>query len=96
MRSPIKRKEIKEALKNKGFLESEGANHTKYIFYHKGKKTGIFTVISRGSKYKEIGIPLLDSMKHQLKLTGSQFEDLIDCPFGKKDYIEHLENMRAL
>jgi hypothetical protein len=96
MQGQVKRKNLRKALKRKGFREKQGSNHTKYFFYHKGKKTSISTVISRGSKYKKLGVSFLGMMGTELKMTNAQFESFIDCEFGESDYIEHLKDMRIL
>jgi len=96
MRAPVKRKKIKKSLLGKGFGAAEGSKHTKYFFYYKGKKTSVFTFLSRGSSHKNYGKELLDKMSKQLKLTNSQFEELIECPLTEKDYIELLKRKRVL
>lgn len=96
MQSSVKRKKIKKSLLQKGFKESEGGNHTKYFFYYNGKKTSVFTFLSRGSGYKNYGKELLGQMSKQLKLTNSQFDELIKCPLKEKDYIQILKQRNIL
>ena len=96
MRGPIKRKKLKKALKKKGFKKSIGGNHTKFFFYYRWKKTSIFTIFSRGSKYKKYDISLLSKMSTQLKMTNKQFENFIKCQFTEKDYIRNLKERGIL
>lgn len=96
MQSSVKRKDLKKSLSKKGFEKIEGSNHTKYFFYYQGKKTSVFTILSRGSGHKTYGQSLLGRMSKQLKLTNSQFEDLIECPLKKKDYIKILKQRRVI
>ena len=63
----IPRKVIETSLKQKGFVQ-DNRDHRKFFLYYKGKKTGIFTYTSHGSKYKDIGDGLISIMKRQLQL----------------------------
>lgn len=86
MSSPRKVKKIRSSLKSKGFIESEGSNHTKYIYNNKNRKEALFTIISRG--LKEYDVSLLDKMANQLNLTNKQLLDFVDCPLDANDYLQ--------
>ncbi|MEX0608514.1 MAG: hypothetical protein WD016_13970 [Balneolaceae bacterium] len=85
MGSPRKVKDIKASLTTKGFTESEGKNHTKYLYKNKNLKEPLFTIISRGSK--EYDISLLDKMANQLNLTNKQLLNFVDCPLTAEKYL---------
>lgn len=78
---------IKSSLKKKGFRESTN-DHYWYVLYYRGKKSSIRTRVSHGKG--EYGNSLLGKMAGQLKLSGSQLLDLIDCPMDQEDYIRIL------
>lgn len=83
----IDRRQIESALKQKGFV-SEDKKHHRY-FYHEvgGKRTGSYTYVSRGSKFKAYPKTLLKQMRKQLFLdTTSQVVDLFNCPIDGDDY----------
>lgn len=83
-----KRSEIKKALSNKGFIKkTKSSDHEYYILTFEGKKTPIFTKISRGSKYKDYSQSLLSLMSKQLKLSNSQLLALIDCTMTHENYL---------
>lgn len=83
----IERSQIKHALTSKGFVETSGSDHDKYIYYsQEGKKTQIITVLSRGSSYKDYNDSLLGRMTHQLKINKAQLIDLINCPLTRDGY----------
>lgn len=49
--SPRPVKVIRKALLKKGFEEKEGAKHTLYVLIVNGKKSAVFTRLSRGESY---------------------------------------------
>lgn len=83
---PIKSKDFVKALRKKGFRKEEGGSHSKFHYYHDGKKTGVFTIVSRGSGNSEIDNSLVSSIKHQLKLKKDEFMKFVECPLKKEDY----------
>lgn len=92
----IDRNEIESSLVTKGFARDD--THHRY-FYHevKGKRTGISTHTSHGSRYKTYGGNLLKQMKRQLRLdTLSQVADLFRCPMTGEDYNNILKEKRLL
>jgi hypothetical protein len=84
---PKNARDVAAGLRKKGFVERAN-RHKRYVLWVKEKKTAIFTEISHGEK--EIGDPLLGVMARQLKISRSQFLDLIDCPLSREEYAEHL------
>lgn len=82
-------KDISSALKKKGFVENPSRDHIRYTLYNNGKKTGVFTFISHG--LKEYGDNLISSVKKQMRLQSkSEFQDFVNCPMTKEDYIKLL------
>ncbi len=82
-------KDISSALKKKGFVENPSCDHIRYTLYNNGKKTGVYTFISHG--LKEYGDSLISSVKKQLRLQSkSEFQDFVNCPMTKEDYIKLL------
>ncbi len=85
---PRDRTDVHSALVSKGFdLKQKGRDHDFYFLRHDGLTRAVFTKISRGFKYKEIGDGLLSRMGRQLHLTRAEFEDLIDCPMTQGKYV---------
>jgi len=76
-------REIDTALRNKGFDRELDGKHIRY-FYH----ARIFTHISHGMMGTTIGVPLISQMARQLRLTKSQFLELIDCTLDEDGYRE--------
>ncbi len=81
-------KKISSSLKKKGFAEVDYRADRKYYLILNGKKVGIHTFVSHGTK--EYGECLIGEMKKQLRLSKKEFIDLIDCPMTKEDYIRIL------
>lgn len=85
---PTKRSDIKKAFGKKGFKVVDGGNHIKLNFYYDDKKTGIFTILSKGSSYKQYSKSLLGQMSVQLNLNNSQLMDFIQCPLSEAEFIK--------
>lgn len=81
---PRKHSAIERGLKNKGFGVAESHHH--YFIYYSidGKKTAVKTKTSHGQR--EISDDLIAKMARQVKVSRSEFLDLIDCPLSRKDY----------
>lgn len=69
----LKRTEIRKNLIRKGFQEFRHGKHLKYNFYHQNRKTKIFTVMSHGTKYKEISSSRVGDMAKQCKISKKFF-----------------------
>jgi hypothetical protein len=83
-----KAREVKQALNSKGFREDAKRDHIYYFLYHEGRKTAIHTKISHNER--DIDSPLLSQMARQLRVSKSQFNDLLDCPLTAGGYVEFL------
>ena len=83
-----KTKTIAAALKKKGFSKKQ-SHHTYFIFLHNGKKTGIYTYLSHGKK--EISKTLRSMMAEQLRLSPSDFDEVIDCTKSKEELVRFYE-----
>lgn len=91
------RREIKRALARKGFRERQkGRDHDFFFFEHEGLVKAVFTKISRGRKYRDIDDSLLKRMSRQLHLSGSQFDQLIDCPMTEEGYVSVLIDRKII
>ena len=88
-----KAREVKQALNSKGFRPVL-RDHIYYFLYHEGRKTQIHTKISHNEK--DIDSSLLSQMARQLKVSKSQFNDLLDCPLTADAYLEFLIAERHL
>jgi len=89
---PIDKRQIESSLLSKGFIRED--THHRY-FYHEinGKRTGISTYTSHGSKPKEYDDNLLKMMKKQMKLDSiGQVRDLLLCPMSGNDYNQKLKD----
>lgn len=97
MPKPIEPEKIISGLLNKGFQEEEKRTHKHLRLYVDGKKTSISTSISRGSKYKEYGMDLLNYMAKGLRLSITRkLIDLIECPMSYEQYVSWLRNNKGL
>ena len=71
-------------------FKSSRSDHFNGWYNYKGKKTARITV-SKGRKPIPRGT--YSSMAKQLKLTISQFDDLLECPLTKNRYDEILKEL---
>lgn len=89
------RRKIKTALETKGFKKRDN-DHEFYDLLVKGKKVGILTKISRGSKYKIYDDGLLGMMARQLRLSKADLMRLIECSLSGDAYAKLLEESGAI
>lgn len=87
---PRKREEVVNALKRKGFVQSDGDHLNLHYVNSAGKKTRVWTKVSRGTKHRDIINPNLSRMARQCKLSNKDFERLLDCPLSREAYEEML------
>jgi hypothetical protein len=92
----LERAEISSALGQKGFSEEAGRDHIIFRFTHEGLARAVWTKISRGTKHKTIGDPLVAAMSKQLRLTKGQFAELVSCTIGHGDYVSLLREQGIL
>ena len=92
----LRRSEIEDGLKHKGFRQSN--SHHKFFIYFtkKGKKTIVSTKTSHGSQHKEISPNLVGCMARQCKLTKQSFENLVRCQLSRDQYERELEKCGAI
>ena len=75
----------KAALLAKGFREHLKKDHHYYYFYVSGKKSVVYTKVSRGPTHP-IGKGLFSHMARQCGLVTPEFCDLIDCGLTEPEY----------
>lgn len=81
-----KRRYVESALCKKGFRRSNG-RHRKFVFYtNRGKKTSVWTEVSRGSQHRDLSDFILHKMADQCRLSYPQFKRLIECPMSREEY----------
>lgn len=81
---PLGTKDIEAGLVRKGFERRESKDI--YLHLHVGgKKTPIYTKMSHGERQVHDG--LVAAMARQVRLTRSQFIDLVRCPLSRDDYL---------
>ncbi len=91
----FKKRDIKSALKRKGFVKGEGKPHEFYVLMVNGKQSGIQTKLSRGSG--EYSRKLLSYMRKQLGFNSmSELKDFIECPLSKDEYVKILEGTNQI
>lgn len=83
---PLDRSDIEASLKKKGFVEVDGS-HRFYTLMVDGRKSGITTMTSKGTKYKTLGDPLVAAMARELKLNKKQFIQFVDCKISGEEYL---------
>lgn len=79
------KREVESALKKKGFQQDEGDHHWFIYWTAEGKKSTVRTKTSHGST-KDLGEGLLKEMARQLRISKTQFIDLVDCPMQREEY----------
>ena len=83
----IGRRKVERTLERKGFVRSEGAKHSLFIYVTlSGMKSSVRISTSRGKGKEDIGDPLISDMARQCKLRKREFERLIDCSLSREDY----------
>lgn len=94
---PRNRSLVVSSLRKKGFTEEQGKrDHNFYFLTHQGKRTSIYTKVSRGTSHKEISDVLLSAMSKQTYLTKKQFLDLVDCDLSADGLIKILTEAKRL
>ena len=77
---------IDSALQKKGFQCNTEGDHVHYhLLLDTGEQTTIKTKISHGMT-GTINADLISKMARQLRLSKTQFLNLIDCPISEEDY----------
>jgi hypothetical protein len=84
MVSVLKQDEIEQAIKKKGFRQSNN-DHRYYVLYVDGKKEA-GTFMSHG-KNQDISAPILNAMAKELGISKEDFIDLIKCPRSAEEYV---------
>ncbi len=75
---PVPRKDVLRNLQHKGFDCRQDSKHTVIIYRNKqGRKTAIRTLVSRGTKHRSLGEPLVRNMAAQCRLTKDDFLALV-------------------
>jgi hypothetical protein len=93
---PIKYRNAKKSLRDKGFKDENRRDHDYFFFYYQGKKTNAFTYFSR-SPGSEIDVSLLPKMMRELHLDKSrQVHDLLSCPLDSEQYTEILKEKNVI
>ena len=81
----------------RGFREKQkGRDHDYYFLEHDGLVKPVYTKVSRGRKYKNIGRPLIKKMSKQLHLSRDEFDNLINCPMTGERYREILVDRKVI
>jgi hypothetical protein len=87
----LARKDIQSGLEAKGFRLAPARDHEYLHLYVQGRKTHVFTKLSRGTRYRDYGDALLKRVKQQLRLANlGELRDLVRCPMSGKDYVRLL------
>lgn len=81
-----KPKKVQSVLLRKGFAQ-KNSHHTYFHYMYNNKKTTIHTFMSNGAN--EIDNYLKDKMAKQLKLSKTQFENLIECSLSQEKLLEY-------
>lgn len=88
--SQYKLKDVKKRCENKLEIDFRDAKEFNGWFIYKDTKIARITIPKNKSK-KGIPTGTYKSMAKQLKITIEQFDDLLECPFKLKHYLEHLD-----
>lgn len=90
---PLERDDVEGALLKKGFEADDKGHNRDHRFYRLhvgGKRTSIFTKVSRGSHDKTLRDPLVKRIAQQLQLTKKEFETLVECSLSGAAYVDLL------
>lgn len=84
---PLERDLVASRLIEKGF-RVENNDHTYYRYYTSdGRKTAVQTMLSHGSKGKEVNDYIIKQMARQTKLeTMGRMNEFIRCTLGRQEY----------
>ncbi len=83
----IDKRTIESNLPSKGFVKEDGTHHRYFHHEYNGKRTGVYTYTSHGSKPKTYSDNLIRMMKTQLKLNkNKEVFDLCTCPIDREKY----------
>lgn len=72
------------------------ANTTLFALRVDGKRTGIATHTSHGSKYKVLSDDLVKYMAAQVKLTKAEFVQFVNCTLTFQQYVALLRSRGIL
>ncbi|MFA5188910.1 MAG: hypothetical protein WC460_06110 [Patescibacteria group bacterium] len=86
----LKAAKIQKAFSKLDLFIKEG-DHKMAWFIYNGKKV-LYTKLSHGSGE----VSATDKIRCQLKLNETQFQDLINCPLKKENYIEILKSRNLI
>ena len=93
----LNKKKVYNNLKKKGFIDSKNLSKDhKYLEFHYNNIKICFTKISHGSKPKDLEDYLIQKMSNQCKLKKKDFENLVNCPLSKKDYLKILQEKNII
>ena len=88
---PRQRADVVSALEKKGFRKKPGGDHDYYSYWNiSGKKTSIYTKVSRGTNYKTLSDSLIGKMARQTQLAKNKFLELVDCTLSQELYEKHI------
>jgi len=82
---------IDAALRRKGFARSVDSDHVVYRFFSPAGELLTRTKMSHGMR-ETLSVNLMSLMARQLRLTKSQFLNLIDCTMDENGYRDILNN----
>jgi hypothetical protein len=86
-------RDIDASLRKKGCRCDVRGKHIWYFFRKSdGSDSRVATVMSHGMMGSTVCADLIGKMARQLRLTKTQFLDLIDCRLSEKDYRQILQN----
>lgn len=88
---PIERQKIARALSKKHFRLGAG-DHDYYWLYVDDVRTGIYTKLSRGEKYRTIGDGLVKEIARQIKLQKGEFLEFVQCTLSGDAYVALLKS----
>lgn len=90
----IRTRDLRRGFLAKGLVEVAGGNHDLFHVVFEGRKTGVFTFVSRGIDV--YGDQLLGKMARQLCLTRRELGDLVDCPLSRDRHLQILREAGRL
>lgn len=97
MALPIEREKIRRGLLAKGFVEvTKKKDHDFYYLHVEGRKTSVFTRLSRGTDSKDYSDALVSKVHRQIGLTKQEFLTYLDCSLTLDNYLGRLHQQKRI
>lgn len=95
----IDRRDLASALGKKGFA-SDGSeknkDHDFFYFVVDGRKSQVYTKLSRGTDYKTLGNGIVAKIAKQMRLSKKELHTFVECSLTKEGYAQKLYDLGVI